>query len=392
MKRLLFVDDEPMVLDGIRNLLRKHRTRWNMAFATSGAAALELLAQEPRDAVISDMRMPGMNGAELLNQVRERYPRSARILLTGQASSADLMQALPVAQQILSKPCEPTLLCTVLERLFRVQELLNNEKIQELVGSVDRLPQFPRCYAELSAAMARDDVSVAEIAEIVKQDPALSLKALSMANSSYFGLAHATSSIPIAVGQIGFQLLRSVALSTELFERMGPALAATRILRNLPERSLLKAQLARKFVSDHQQAEAAFTAALLLDIGHIVMAQCQGDIYLPFLLEMESCDRPIAECERERFGFTHGEVGAYLLGAWNLPPRLVKLVGCHQLPALLDLAIDPVVAAVHVADVLVDAMQAGETNPLAAIASTVRDRPDVAAQLSAWVALARQAA
>ncbi len=392
MKRLLFVDDEPMVLDGIRNLLRKHRTRWNMAFATSGAAALELLAQEPRDAVISDMRMPGMNGAELLNQVRERYPRTARILLTGQASSADVLQALPVAQQILSKPCEPTLLCTVLERLFRVQELLNNEKIQAMVGGVDRLPQFPKCYAELTATMDCNDVGAKEIAEIIKRDPVLSLKALSMANSPYFGLTHATSSIPVAVGQIGFQLLRSVALSTELFSRIDPAFAGCRTLRDMPERSLLKAQLARKFVSDRQQAEDAFTAALLLDVGHIVLAQCQGETYLPFLLEAESGERPIAECERERFGFTHAEVGAYLLGAWNLPARLVELVGCHHLPTLLDLAIDPVVAAVHVADVLVDAMQAGETDPLAAIASTIRDRPDVAAQLSAWVALAHQAA
>jgi len=392
VKSLLFVDDEPLVLDGIRNLLRKYRTQWTTAFATSGAAALELLAQEPRDAVISDMRMPGMNGAELLNQVRERYPRTARILLTGQASSADVLQALPVAQQILSKPCEPALLCTVLERLFRVQELLNNEKIQAMVGSVDRLPQFPRCYAELTAAMNRDDVGAKEIAEIVKRDSALSLKALSMANSAYFGLTRATSSIPVAVGQIGFQLLRSVALSTDLFARIGPAFANCRTLRDLPERSLLKAQLARKFVSDRQQAEEAFTAALLLDVGHIVLAQCQGEVYLPFLLEAESGERPIAECEQERFGFTHAEVGAYLLGAWNLPARMVELVGCHHLPALLDLAIDPVVAAVHVADVLVDAMQAGETDPLAAIALTIRDRPDVAAQLSAWVALANQAA
>ena len=66
--RILFVDDEPMVLRGLRRSLHTMQSEWEMVFVESGAAALEAMAQAPFDAVVSDMRMPQMNGAQLLSR------------------------------------------------------------------------------------------------------------------------------------------------------------------------------------------------------------------------------------------------------------------------------------------------------------------------------------
>ncbi len=72
---VLFVDDEQAILDGLRNSLRKERKRWDMSFALGGQQALEAMKQTPADVVITDMRMPGMDGAELLRQIQRDFPR-----------------------------------------------------------------------------------------------------------------------------------------------------------------------------------------------------------------------------------------------------------------------------------------------------------------------------
>jgi HD-like signal output (HDOD) protein len=380
-----------MILDGLRNLLRKYRGSWAMDFVTSGTAALEHLARHGADIVVSDMRMPGMDGAQLLQKVREHHPATARIVLTGQASKDDLLQVLPVAQQILAKPCEPKVLCATIERMFKVQALLGNPQLQALVGGLERLPSFPKCYERLSQAMHRDDATVAEIARIVEQDPALSVKALSMANAAYFGLAQPTASIPIAVRHIGFALLRALALSTDIFASISASLLSSDTLRQLPERALLRAQLARCYVIDRSRAEEAFTAALMLDIGMIVLAQRQGDEYLQLLQVAEESTLPLHEVERERLGYTHAEVGAYLLGVWGLPAELVEMVASHHAPALRELSANPVAAAVHLADVFTDPSQREWADPAAGLLDAIRDRPEIAARLREWRALAQPA-
>ncbi len=389
MTRILFVDDEQLILDGLRNVLRKQRDVWDMTFVNSGAEALERLATHPTDVVISDMRMPTMDGAELLQQVRQRYPATARIVLTGQASKDDLLRVLPVAQQVLTKPCDPAALRASIERVCKLQSLLGNPQLQALVGGLDRLPTFPKVYQQLCELMERDDVTVAQIARIVEHDAALSLKTLSMANAAYFGLAQPTTSVQIAVKQIGFALLRALALSTDIFGMLGAAALASPTLRQLPDRALMRAQLAREFVLDRARADEAFTAALLLDVGMVVLAHRETR-YLQLLSAAEDAMRPVHEIEREQLGFTHAEVGAYLLGVWGLPATLVEVVAAHHAPALLEISDNPVVAAIHIADVFTDPLQQPGGQPLEGVAEPIRTRPQIDARLNEWLDMARE--
>src|ERR1044071_1058497 len=84
-KRILFVDDEPAILAGLQNLLYKHRKRWQMVFALGGQLGLDEIRKEPCDIVVSDMRMPGVDGATLLNTVKDECPSTVRIMLSGHA-------------------------------------------------------------------------------------------------------------------------------------------------------------------------------------------------------------------------------------------------------------------------------------------------------------------
>ena len=80
--RLLFVDDEVLVLQGLKRSLHSMRAQWDMTFVESGVAAIEALAREHYDAIITDMRMPFMDGAQLLETVKEKYPEVVRMDLT----------------------------------------------------------------------------------------------------------------------------------------------------------------------------------------------------------------------------------------------------------------------------------------------------------------------
>jgi DNA-binding NtrC family response regulator len=115
-KRILFVDDEPAILASLENLLRRDRGRWEMVFALGGERALDEVRRGVFDAVVSDMRMPGVDGATLLDVVQRESPLTTRIMLTGYSDEVELARALPAIQELLSKPCRVALLRQAIER------------------------------------------------------------------------------------------------------------------------------------------------------------------------------------------------------------------------------------------------------------------------------------
>ena len=122
-KKIVFVDDEPNILDGLRRMLRSLRSEYDMYFAAGGREALELMAKDRFDVVISDMRMPGMDGAELFENIKEKYPHTIRIMLTGQADENSVLRTVGVVHQFLAKPCDPERLKTVLAQTGALQDI-----------------------------------------------------------------------------------------------------------------------------------------------------------------------------------------------------------------------------------------------------------------------------
>jgi response regulator RpfG family c-di-GMP phosphodiesterase len=124
---ILLVDDEVAILDGLRRQLRK---RFTVHTANSGAEALEFLKSESVAVVVSDMRMPQMNGATLLAQVRAFYPNVVRILLTGQADTQAAIMAVNEGQiyRFLTKPCPPDVLVEEIAAAAEHHRLVTAEK------------------------------------------------------------------------------------------------------------------------------------------------------------------------------------------------------------------------------------------------------------------------
>ena len=120
MKRILFVDDEPMVLRALGNVFRKNKDRWDIAFASGGEAALAIMAVAPVDLVVTDLRMPGMDGAMLLERVAELYPATKRIILSGQTSLIASAPERRLAHRALEKPCPTELLRSTIEGLLEL--------------------------------------------------------------------------------------------------------------------------------------------------------------------------------------------------------------------------------------------------------------------------------
>jgi HD-like signal output (HDOD) protein len=353
VKRILFVDDDVNVLDGLRNVLRKQRRVWDMVFAIGGPAALEEMGRGPFDVVVSDMRMPGMDGAALLQIIKDTYPGTARLVLSGHAERDAVMRALPVAHQYLSKPCDVDQLTAVIERTCALQAILHSEAIRSMVSHLDALPLAPRTYWEITQAASKEDASLAEIGQIVEQDPALVAKVLQLVNSAYFGLPQEIRSASMAVQYLGLDLIKGLALAERVFTLKVPDNALLS-LEDQRQHSLLTARLAKTIANDAQRGEDVFAAAMVHDVGKIVLACGRPALYGRVVQLSKDRGRQCHVLEQEAFGASHAEVGAYLLGVWGLPLPIVETVAFHHQPGRATDADRRVVASVHAADVVVE--------------------------------------
>ena len=128
-EKVLFVDDEPNVLEAIKRQLRKKN--FTITVALGGNMALDVLKKEsPFAVIVSDMRMPKMDGIQLLAKVKERYPDTVRMMLTGNADQETAMEAVNQGSifRFLTKPCAPDLLANSIDTAIEQYRLITAEK------------------------------------------------------------------------------------------------------------------------------------------------------------------------------------------------------------------------------------------------------------------------
>lgn len=389
MTRLLFVDDEPQILDGLRDALHRQRLQWDMTFCTSGPDALRAMDGGAFDVVVSDMRMPGMDGAELLRRIKERHPATVRIVLSGQADRELVMRLLPVSQQFLSKPCSASELRTVLERALESNTFLEDPVLLALIGEMGTLPSVPATYAALTKAIQSPDSGIGEISAIVARDAALSAKVLQIVNSAYFGLSHTVHAVPMAVNYLGLEVLKALALMVGIFAAADTSAIAEFSIDEAQREALLVAQVARRLVQDPRRRDEAFTTGALHDVGKLILATRLPRRYGAVLREAQSHERPLYAIERERIGASHASVGAVLLGRWGLPYDMVASVAHHHTMNESRDGMDPVMLAVHVADAMVTALLTHQPEPGTLDLETL-ERQGLLSVLPEWWTIARE--
>ncbi len=353
MKRILFVDDEFRVLEALQRMLRPLRFEWQMEFASGGEAALALMEANPFDVVVSDMRMPRMDGAALLDQVRERYPQAIRILLSGQSSMSTALRAVTVAHQFLAKPCDGDMLRVAIERACHLQALLNDESVRGCVGSLGDLPALPRTYGGLSQMLSEPEVSLRRIADIVEQDVGMSAKILQLANSAFFGVSTAVTNIQMAVSYLGFNTLKYLVLSMEVFRIFTPKSSPPGFsLDDLQRHVTLTAHIVARLPVPKHLVDVAVVSCMLHDVGKLIEAWKFPERFGESLQTSAIEHRPLYQIEENAYGFSHAEIGAYLLGLWGLPCSVVEAVALHHAPNRVPHQSFDAVAAVYVANIL----------------------------------------
>jgi DNA-binding NarL/FixJ family response regulator len=210
-QRVIFVDDEPNLLAGLRRMLRTKSQDWDMHFAPGGHEALEMMAEQEFDVVISDMRMPSMDGAQLLAAVRADHPRTARIVLSGHADRDMIIASVGPTQQYLAKPCEVDLLVSVVERVLALRGLIGDPRLQELLGGVDSLPKPPHVYREMMALATNPDCALTDIVVVIEKDLTTSAEVLRLVNSAFFGLPARVDTVGRAVSLLGLETIQALA-------------------------------------------------------------------------------------------------------------------------------------------------------------------------------------
>ena len=355
-KRVLFVDDEPMVLSGLQRSLRSMCKDWEMAFVTSGPEALKLMEQQPFDIIVTDMRMPVMTGAELLEQVKSRFPQCFRIILSGQADEQAILRAVDPTHQFLAKPCDATELKKRLTGAFAVRGLLQNKELQAVVSRMQALPSLPSLFVEVTRELESSESSLPRIGRLVSEDMAMTAKILQLVNSAFFGLRCRISSPMQAVQMLGLDTLRALVLSTHVFAKFRTQTLGEVETSYLWKHSMAVASFAKHIATcekaDRQLADDCFTAGLLHDAGKLILASALENKYNQVLEAVRKGGQKLIAAEMEILGCSHAEIAAYLLGLWGLPDAVIDGVAWHHAPSgSIQTGFSPALAT-HVATVL----------------------------------------
>ncbi len=338
-RKVLFVDDEQNILDGLRNLLRKKRKIWDMHFALGAEKAMELLSAQRFDVVVSDMRMPGMDGAAFLARVRDLHPATVRIILSGHTEQEAIIRAVPVAHRFLAKPCDPDTLQSTIERVLDLRNRIEDERVREILGSVQNLPSLPQVYHRLNEVLADENSSAKDVAAVVEQDMGIAAKVLQLVNSAFFGLPQKITSVERAVAHLGMATIKSLVTSAVIYDALNGRQAPGFSPEGFQAHSMRVAQAVRKLV--RKDAEDAFLAGLLHDVGKLVMIRQAPELFSQVSEKCAEQGRPRYEIEYELSGCSHAEIGGGLLDLWGIPGVVVDAVACHHRPPEALRGLDP---------------------------------------------------
>ncbi len=350
-KKLLLVDDEENVLRALERIFVP--AGYQVFAATGGEAALAILINEKVDLVISDMRMPGMDGHQFLKQVRSLYPTTMRAILSGFAEGKDVINCLRdgSARMYILKPWDNAKLLAEVEKLLHLGELFSRRQLLEVFNNLRDLPTVPELYSRVSA-LIENESGVEEIAHVVEQDQTVAAKLLQVANSVYYNMS--TGSVRQAIVYMGLTNLKTVVLGLTVLKQLDGmhggffskdvlwdhADRVNRMTHTIFERCLGRAM---------KDSEA--TAGLLHDIGRILLLKDYAQPYAGVSRSVfQNKATTFRDTERSLMGISHDEVGGFLLNWWSLPHPIVEAAMFHHDPLNAAVLNREVVAAVHVAD------------------------------------------
>ncbi len=345
--KILFVDDELNVLNGIKRMLYSMRREWEIFYAQSGMQALAILKKNKIDIIISDIKMPGMDGAQLLSEVKNKYPQIIRITLSGYADETYALKNTRNVHQSLIKPTNAKDIKNTVERALNLRKILNNFELQKTINAIEQLPSLPEIYIKLEKEINTPNFSIEKIADIVSTDPLITAKILQLTNSAFFGLPIKTTNIKQALNYLGMNTFQTLVLTIKLFNSISSSNPNIKFYQNIFTHSKKVAFIAKKLSLKKnipfQKSEEIFISGLLHDIGKLIILKNIGNNKI-------NNSNELYEYELKILKTSHAEIGAYLLGIWGFPDSIVEAVAFHHSKNLFSLNITDITELIFTAN------------------------------------------
>jgi putative nucleotidyltransferase with HDIG domain len=355
-RRVLFVADETLLLEGLRRMLRPFQREWELHFARGGPDALDRMAEDNFDVLVADAHLQSLPTTDLLTEVRRRSPLTVRIVLAGERDRSRVLGLVSLAHRVLVLPCPADELRTAIRRACSLRDLLASPSLAAVVGRLGNVPSLPALYTRIVEELTRPDYSIEAVGDLVGQDLGMAAKLIQLANSALIGLRWPIATPAQAVRILGAEWTRSLALAAGIFSRYDPTALRPFSIEALWEHSRRVANLAGRIATIERVPERTVREAalggLFHDIGRLILASQLPGPYREVLGRIEAERLTTVEAERQVLGATHAEVGAYLLGLWGLPDALIEAVAWHHTPSRCPGGSFTALTAVHAADVL----------------------------------------
>lgn len=329
-KKILFVDDEQPILKTFQRFFRG--SGFIVFTAESGPKALEILAQEKIDIIISDMRMPQMSGHELLRRVKALYPATIRLILSGYAEEKEIIKALldGSCKMYILKPWDSKSLQKTILQLLEIQEVLQARNILTIINKIDNLQLRPRVFSRLMELIDAN-ADMQQIAAVVEEAPLLTAKVLHMVNSAFYGIR--TGSINQAIVYLGLTTVKNIVLLTCLGEALpdcGPGLFSREALWQHATRMNRLVNRFHYRLTGKNIPPIAASVGLVTNIGLTVLVKQMPAQYKQIAAALrEQPGAQLLTLEREIIGVTHPEVGGYLLDWWGFPQPIIESTLFH---------------------------------------------------------------
>jgi len=350
MKKILIVDNDNHIQSSIADTFKD--TNYEIITAGNGVFALEIMKITQIDMVISDIRIQGMDGVELLSSIKELYPNVIRIIMTSFAEDPSVFKAIlqNIARFYILKPWSNEKLLEYIEQIFETEYILKSNHLLKLINNVEKLPTIESSYQKI-LGMIEKDADTRAISDEIEKDFAISTKLLQIANSAYYGLQ--TGSVKHATVYLGLQNLKSLIYSTSILDSFDTvSLQEQQMVTDLWKHALLTSKLLHYiyevFLSKNLP-ETASSAGLLHNIGTLILIRNRIENYAKVVSDAQDKSRGILEMEEEVFHVTHQEAGGYLVSWWKLPFPIVEAALYHHRPLDPCILNKELVAAVHLA-------------------------------------------
>lgn len=330
MKRSIYVvDDQAPVLETTVLVLRSLGRTWEVKGFTDPLAALDAVKASAPDAVLSDEMMPGLQGSQLLEQVREIAPRTVRVIMSG-CVALDKLTLITSAHQYIAKPFDAYKLRDLLHRTFIAQDRIQNNGLQSLVTSLRSIPSLPQAHQSLLKELEDSDTPNGTIARLIGDDPGLSIKVLQLANSALFGRGYTVASPIDAVSCLGTDMISAIVLSQSVFKNyeslQSHDVDLPKIWAHCWGTACLAQFLCREKRLSHKTGEEAFLAGLLHEAGRFILVDNFPEDFQNACKEARAGKTALNTSLRKIIGATPSQISAYVLELWGLPASVIGAI------------------------------------------------------------------